>query len=91
MEGKISTVANLTENPEGDDSNVNRICVNNFRNLVKKNPFYISVKIMDKTNHCCLIDGGSSPSIMSKMIMEELGLSCTNENTRSILSYNNQQ
>jgi hypothetical protein len=28
---------------------------------------------------------------MSKIIMEELGLSCTNENVRSMLSYNNQQ
>jgi hypothetical protein len=43
---------------------------------------------MDKIAHCFLIDGGSSPSVMSKIIMEELGLSCTNENSRSILSYN---
>jgi hypothetical protein len=26
-----------------------------------------------------------------KIIMEELGLSCTNENVRSMFSYNNQQ
>jgi hypothetical protein len=28
---------------------------------------------------------------MSKIIMEELGLSCTNENARSMLSYNSLQ
>jgi hypothetical protein len=46
---------------------------------------------MDKIAHCCLIDGGSGPSVMSKIIMEELGLSCTNENSRSMLSYNSLQ
>jgi hypothetical protein len=35
---------------------------------------------MDKIAHCYLIDGGSGPSVMSKIIMEEIGLSCTNEN-----------
>jgi hypothetical protein len=28
---------------------------------------------------------------MSNIIMEEIGLSCTNENSRSMLSYNSQQ
>jgi hypothetical protein len=46
---------------------------------------------MDKIAHCCLIDDGSGPSVMSKIIMEELGLSCTNENARSMLSYNSLQ
>jgi hypothetical protein len=46
---------------------------------------------MDKIAHCCLIDGGSGPSVMSKIIMKELGLSCTNENARSMLSYNSLQ
>jgi hypothetical protein len=46
---------------------------------------------MDKIAHCCLIDGGSGPSVMSKIIMEELGLSCTNKNARSMLSYNSLQ
>jgi hypothetical protein len=46
---------------------------------------------MDKISHCCLIDGGSSPSVMSKIIMEDLGLSCTNENARSMLSHNSLQ
>jgi hypothetical protein len=46
---------------------------------------------MDKISHCCLIDGGLGPSVMSKIIMEELGLSCTNENARRILSYNSLQ
>jgi hypothetical protein len=43
---------------------------------------------MDKIAHCCLIDGGLGPSVMSNIIMEELGLYCTNENARSMLSYN---
>jgi hypothetical protein len=43
---------------------------------------------MDKIAHCYLIYGGSGPSVMSKVIMEELGLSCTNGNARSMLSYN---
>jgi hypothetical protein len=46
---------------------------------------------MDKIAHCFLIDGGYGPSVMSKIIMEELGLSCTNENSRSMLSYNSLQ
>jgi len=46
---------------------------------------------MEKIAHCCLIDGGSGPSVMSKIIMEELGLSCTNENEISMLSYNSLQ
>jgi hypothetical protein len=91
MEGKISTIANLFEDSKEEDSTINRIGVNNFRNPVKNPPFYISVKIMDKIAHCCLIDGGSGPTVMSKIIMEELGLSCTNENSRSMLSYNNMQ
>jgi hypothetical protein len=60
-------------------------------NLIKNTPFYVSMKIMDKIAHCCLIDGGYSPNVMSKIIMEELGLSCTNENSKSMLSYNSQQ
>jgi hypothetical protein len=43
---------------------------------------------MNKISHCCLIDGGSGPSVMSKIIMEELGLYCTNENAKIMLSYN---
>jgi hypothetical protein len=46
---------------------------------------------MDKIAHCCLIDDGSGPSVMSKIIMEEIGLSCTNENAKSMLSYNSLQ
>jgi ribonuclease HI len=91
MEGKTSNIANLTEDYDEEESHVNRIGVNNFRRSVNYPPFYISVNILDKIAHCCLIDGGSGPSVMSKIIMEELGLSCTNENVRSMLSYNNQQ
>jgi ribonuclease HI len=46
---------------------------------------------MDKIAHCCLIDDISGPSVMSKNIMEELGMSCTTENARRILSYNSLQ
>jgi hypothetical protein len=46
---------------------------------------------MDKIVHCCLIDGGPGPSVMSKIIIEDLGLSCTNKNSRSMLSYNSLQ
>jgi hypothetical protein len=46
---------------------------------------------MDKISHCCLIDGGSGPSVMLKIIMEELGLSRTNENSKRMLSYNSLQ
>jgi hypothetical protein len=81
----------LSEKHDGDELYVNKLGVNNSRNSVKNPPFYIYVKIMDRIAHCCLIDGGSGPSVMSKIIMEELGLSCTNENSRSMLSYNNQQ
>jgi hypothetical protein len=91
MEGKISTIANLFEESKEEDSTVNKIGVNNFRNLVKKPPFYISIKIMDKITHCFLIDGGFSPSVMYTIIMEELGLSCTNENPRNMLSYTSLQ
>jgi hypothetical protein len=88
MEGKASIVANLSKEVNKEDSSVNKVGVHKFRYLVKNPPFSISVRIMDKISHCCLIDGGLGPSVMSKIIMEELVLSCTNENARSILSYN---
>jgi hypothetical protein len=91
MEGKASIVDNLSEEVNEEDSYVNKVGVHNFRYPIKNPPFYISVNIMDKIAHCFLIDGSSSPSVLSKIIMEELGLSCTNENARSILSYNSLQ
>jgi hypothetical protein len=91
MEGKYSIVANLFEEVNEEDSFVNKVGVHKFRNPVKNPPFYIYVNIMDKITHCCLIDGGLGPSVMSKIIMEELGFSCTNENTKSMLSYNSLQ
>ena len=91
MEGKAYFVANLSEEVDQEDSSVNKIGVHNFTYLVKNPPFYIYVNIMDKIAHCCLIDGGSGPSVMSKIIMEEIGLSCTNENSISMLSYNSLQ
>ena len=50
-------------------------------------PFYVSMKIMGKIVHSYLIDGGSSPNIMSKVIMEKLGLTCTGE-ARNMLTFN---
>jgi hypothetical protein len=91
MEGKAFVVANLSEEVDEDDSSVNKVGVHNFRYPVKNPPFYISVKIMDNIAHFCLIDGGSSPSVMSNIIMEEIGLSCTNKNAKSMLSYNSLQ
>jgi ribonuclease HI len=88
VEGKASTIANLFEEEKEEDSIVNKVGVNNFRHPVKNPPFFISKENMDKIAHCCLIDGGSGPSVMPNIIMEELGLSCTNENSRSMLSYN---
>jgi hypothetical protein len=93
MEGKSFVVANISEEVNEEDSSVNKVGLHNFRYPVKNPYFYISVKIMDNISHCCLIDGSSGPSVMSKIIMEELGLSCTNENTRSIspiIVYNKQ-
>jgi hypothetical protein len=88
MEGKSSTIANISEEAKEKDYIVNKVGLNHFRHLVKKPPFFISAKIMDKIAHCSLIDGSSGPSVMSKIIMEELGLSCTNGNSRSMPSYN---
>jgi hypothetical protein len=91
MEGKDFIVANLFEEVDEEDLSINKVGVHNFRYPVKNTPFYIFLKIMDKIAHCCLIDGGSGPSVMSNIIMDELGLSCTNENTRSMISYNSLQ
>jgi hypothetical protein len=91
MEGNVSVVANLSEEVDEEDLFVNKVGVHNFRYPVKNPPFYISIKIMHKIAHSCLIDGGSAPSVISKIIMEEIGFSCTNENARSMLSYNSLQ
>jgi ribonuclease HI len=91
MEGKAFVVANLSEEVNEEDSSVNKVGVHNFRYPIKIPQFYISVKIMDKIAHCCLIDGGLGPSVMSKIIMEEIGMSCTNENAKSMLCYNSLQ
>ena len=91
MEGKDFIVSNLSKELNEEDLSINKVGVHNFRYPVKNPPFYIFVKIMDKISHCCLIDDSSGPSVMSKIIMEEIGLSCTNENARRILSYNSLQ
>jgi hypothetical protein len=91
MEGKYSTIANISKDLKEEDSIVNKVGVNNVRHPIKKPLFFISIKIMEKIAHCCLIDDVSGPSVTSKIIMEELDLSCTNENYRSMVSYNNLQ
>jgi hypothetical protein len=91
MEGKDFIVANLYEEVNEEDSYINKVGVHNFRYPVKKKPFYISIKIIDNISHCFLIDGGSGSSVMLNIIMEELGLSCTNENVGSMISYNSLQ
>jgi hypothetical protein len=91
MEGKDSTITILFEDIKEEDSSVNKVGVNIFRHPVKNPPFFIYVNIMEKIAHCCLIDGASVPRVMLKIIMEEIGLSCTNENARSMLSYNSLQ
>jgi hypothetical protein len=91
MEGKDFVVSNISKEVNEEDSFANKVGVHNFRYPVKNPPFYLSVNIMDKISHCCLIDGSLGPSVMLKIIMEDLGLSCTNENTKSMLSYNSLQ
>jgi hypothetical protein len=59
MQGKAPIVANLSEEVSEEDYSVNKVGVHKFRYPIKNPPFYISVKIMDKIAHFCLIDGGS--------------------------------
>jgi len=70
---------------------MNKLGIYTARSYVKNPTFYVSVKIMDTIAHCFLIDGGLGPNVMSKIIMEELGLSCTNENSKRMLSYDSQE
>jgi hypothetical protein len=79
----------IVEEDEEESSENKFLDVNPSRNSVRKPHFYVSMKIMDKISHCCLIDSGSGPNVMSNIIMEELGLSCTNENSKNMLAYNN--
>jgi len=64
MEGKAFIVAYLSEEVNKEDCFVNKVGVHNFIYPVKNSHFYISIKIMDKIVHCCVIDGGSGPSTM---------------------------
>jgi len=65
---------------------INKLGEYNPRNYVKNPPFYISVNIMNKISHCCLIDGEYDPNVMYKIIKGELVLSCANENSKNMLS-----
>lgn len=51
-------------------------------------PSYVSMKILGIISHSCLIDEGSSPNIISKVIMALLGITCTSED-RNMLMFNN--
>lgn len=42
---------------------------------------------MGKITHSFLVDGGSSPNIMSKVIMQQLFITCTGE-ARNMLTFN---
>jgi hypothetical protein len=41
-------------------------------------PFYISIENHDVALHNCLVDIGTTNNIMPLVVMEELGMSCTN-------------
>jgi len=71
---KTFTISSLIENEYEEELHVNKLVVHKPRNPVKNPPFYVSMKIMDKLAHYCVIDGGSGPNAMSRIIMEELGL-----------------
>jgi hypothetical protein len=71
----------LRVTPSGEDEEefyINKLDSYNPRNYVKNTHFYVSVNITDKIAHYRLIDGGSGPNVIYKVIMEELGISCTN-------------
>jgi len=80
MEDRTSRIASLSEEPSEEEMYVNKVVVNHPRIYFKNPPFYVSLKIMDKNSHCCLIDCGLGPNVMSNITMEGLGISCTNEN-----------
>jgi len=89
LQTKTSNTNMITEVEE--DSETSEIVGVVFTQSHLKNPmFYVSMKIMENIAHCCHIDGGLCPNSMSKTIMEELGLSCTNENPRNMLDFNKQ-
>jgi len=91
MKGNTSTIASLYEESSEEGMYINKVGAYNPMSYVKNPPFYVSIKTIDKITHCFLIDGGSSPNVMPKIVMEELGLSCTHKNSKSMLSYNSQQ
>jgi hypothetical protein len=91
MEGETSTISSLIEEWNKEGMYINKVGVYNPMSYVKNHPFYVFVKIMEKIAQCCLIDGGSSPNVMSNFITKDLGLSCKNENSKTMLSYNSQQ
>jgi hypothetical protein len=57
MEGKTPNISNLIEEKYEEELYVNKLGVYNHRNPIKSPPFYVSMKIMDKITHCCLVDG----------------------------------
>ena len=91
MEGKTSTIASLYEEKSEEGMYINKVGVYNTMSYFKNPPFYVFVNIMDKITHCFLIDGGSGLNGMSKIIMEELGISYKNDNSNSMLYYISQQ
>ena len=49
------------------------------------------MKIHDKIAHCCLVDEGSGPHVIPKIIMEEIGLQCIDDTPRKIVFNNSLQ
>jgi hypothetical protein len=79
-------------NKDEEESSENKVLVvNPSRNSIRNLRFYVSMKIMEKITHSCLIYNGFRSNVMPKIIMEQLGLYCSNENLKNMLPYNNQQ
>jgi len=90
MEGKTSIIVSLFEEPSEEGMYLNKVGVYITKSYAKNSLLYVSIKIMEKITHYCLIDCRSGPNVMSNIIMKELGLSCTNDNSKRMFSYNSQ-
>jgi hypothetical protein len=68
IEGKILAVANLITEEEDEALYDNKVLVvTPSRHSIRNPPFYVSMKIMDKIAHCCLIDGGSGQMLCLRL------------------------
>jgi hypothetical protein len=53
------------------------LCVEDNGNVDDVPPFYVRLKIHDKTLHNVMLDSGESHNLMIKVVMDELGLDIT--------------